>query len=477
MNSRRLLSNTVLYGVADMIVLAVGGFLLLPLYTRAMSQVEFGTYVIVRANTDIFMYVLYMGLPSAMARVYFDYKKEQQHTEYISSLIMFFLLMLGIFGALLAVWGEPLWQVLSPATPAYPYLAFSVALAALGFLAALATTWLRVEQRAAAFAGLQVGAAAVLIIAAAINLLVLKNGVSGLLMALLISTGCSALALPWLLGRAFRPRIQWEHIRDTLHYALPIMVGYIAYFLLSRMSTLLLQRHVAVDQVAIYGLAQQLALMVTIAAMAFGKAAQPAVFAAAATEAGALMRRAAGMLIPLMFWVTSSIILFSDDVFAIVAPPSYEHGYDILLLLLVGSYAYSFMVISDTALLYHRRPRTSVAVTMFGAACAAGLGLWLIPIFQLYGAAAAAAGSFLAMAIASYCMAYRHTRHAYWPTMVAALTAMCLIAMLAAWLHRQGLPRVTGILIKVVLESLIMAGLYFSWRRNPVLPSKIPLPG
>ena len=53
MDTRKLLSTTVLYGLADVIVMAVGGFLLLTLYTRTLSQPEFGTYVIVRTNTEI----------------------------------------------------------------------------------------------------------------------------------------------------------------------------------------------------------------------------------------------------------------------------------------------------------------------------------------------------------------------------------------------------------------------------------------
>ena len=96
----------VLYGLADVIVVAIGGFLLLPLYTRTLTQAEFGTFVIVRANTEIFTYLLYFGLTSAVARVYFDYRERDEHTAYLSSVLAFFVLNLVVCGCALALWGS-----------------------------------------------------------------------------------------------------------------------------------------------------------------------------------------------------------------------------------------------------------------------------------------------------------------------------------------------------------------------------------
>lgn len=460
MDTRRLLSNTVLYGIADVIVMAVGGFLLLPLYTRTLSQSEFGIYVIVRANIEIFTYLLYFGLPSAVGRVYFDYKKKNQHVEYLSSVLMFFLLNLVVFGVVLALWGADLWSMLSPTTPVKPYLGFSVALAAAGFFAALGTLWLRLDGRAGAFASLQVGAAVVLVAAAVVNLVVLDMGLPGLLYALLISSVCSALALPWLFGRGFRPLIRWVHITESLRYAVPIVIGYVAYFVLNRISTLILQRHVAVDQVAVFGLAQQLAMMVTVAAAAFGKASQPAVFAAAPAQAEELMQRAGKILMLLMFCITSTVVLFSSELFSLIAPKSYGGGYEILLFLLVGSYAYSFTVISDTALLYHRRPKTSVAVTIVGAVLSALLGLYLIPMYHLHGAALGILCALLAMTFVSYWMAHRVTGHSYLASMLLALAAMSILALFAAWLRRQGIPLISSVGLKLGLNAAIIAAIY-----------------
>lgn len=467
LDTRKLLSTTVMYGIADVIVMAVGAFLLLPLYTRTLSQAEFGTYVIFRANTEIFSYLLYLGLPSAVARVYFDYKKNDQHAAYLSSVLLFFCLNLAFCGALLVLWGPGIWALLSPNTPADPYLGYSVAVAAVGFVSALGTLWLRLDGRAVAFASLQVATAAVLAVAAVLNLVVFDLGLPGLLMALLASAVFAALSLPWQLRHRFRLRIEWAHIRESMHYAGPILVGYVAYFLLNRISMLVLQRHVAVDQIAIFGLAQQLAMIVTIAGTAFGKAHQPMVFAAEPAQAHHILARAGALLRWLMFGVTALLLLSASDLLRLMAPRSYGDGLPILLILLVANFAYSFSQVSDTALLYHRRPRTSVLVSIFGALLSTGLSLWLVPTYQLLGAAWALAGTFIAMTLLSHWLARRVTGQSYLVPMLAALAAAGLLAAFAAWLPHQGLSPLGTVAVKAAVAAGLIALLYFGHFKKP----------
>lgn len=468
MDTRKLLSNAVLYGLADAIVLVVGGFLLLPLYTRALSQSDYGIYVIVRANTEIFTYLLYLGLPSAVARVYFVYKKTGQQFEYLSSVVMFFLLCLTGFGVLLMMAGPVLWGMLSPTTPVNPYLAFSVAISAAGFFAAIGTMWLRMEGRAVAFASVQVAAALVLAATATVNLVIFKDGLPGLMFALLISASCSAMVLPILFRHKFRPVLQWEHIAVSMRYALPMLVGYIAYFVLNRISTLILQRHVAVDQIAIFGLAQQLAAMVTIAATAFAMAMQPAVFGAEANKVVSLLERSAKILLMLIMALTSVLLLFGTEIFAIVAPKSYRGGYEIMLILLLANFANSFNQISNTALLYHHLPKTSAAISIFGAVLAAGLGAWLIPLYQLYGAALASLGAIGAMALLSHWMARRVTGYSYFTSMAASCAVMAALALLSGRLAHQDMPVAAMLGLKAGICVLIFATIYSFYIRKPV---------
>lgn len=462
MDTRKLLSITVLYGAADVLVMAMGGFLLLPLYTRTLTQAEFGTYVVVKANTEILTYLVALGLPSAVSRVYFDYRKMGQQGAYVSSILLFFALCLAVLVAVLAAWGERLWALLSPTTPSHPFLAFSVALAAGGFLSTIGTLWLRMEGRATAFALVQVGTAVLLAGLAVLNLVTFQMGLPGLLWALLLSTAAGSLLLPCLLGRDFSFAIRLSHISHSLTYAGPILLGYVAYFLLNRISTLLLQRHVAMDEIAVFGLAQQLAMVVTIAAGAFGKAQQPMVFAAEPANADVLLQKAGRLLRALMLALTGVLLLFAAELLAIVAPKSYAAGLPILLVMLVANYAYSFSQVSDTALLYHRRPRSSVAVSIAGAVLSVCLSLMLVPRYHALGAALAVAVTFTAMTLLSHWLAWRVTGRSNLLPIGMGLAVATGLAVVAAVLPSLGWPAWLSIGIKLVLALLTVAAA--GWR-------------
>lgn len=466
MDRRKLLSTTVLYGAADVLVMAVGGFLLLPLYTRTLTQVEFGTYVVVRANTEILSYVLAMGLPSAVSRLYFDHRKTGQEAAYMSSVLLFFLLGLLVLGLALAIGGSTLWSWLSPATPASPYLAFSVALAAVGFLSTLASLWLRLDGRARDFALLQVTAALLLAGMAVLNLVVFQLGLPGVLWAMLLGSAATAAVLPWLLGLGFRLRIDWTHISTSLRFAGPFLVGYVAYFVLNRIGTLMLQRHVPLAELAVFGLSQQLALIVTVAAVAFGKAQQPAVFSAEPAQAAEVLARAGALLRLLMLGVTSGLILFSAELMALVAPRSYGQGLPILLLLLLANFAYSFAQVSDTALMYHRRPKSSVAVSLAGAMLSTGLSLALVPTYHLAGAASAIAITFLAMSLLSHWLAWRVTGQSYLRPMLLALAGASALAVFVGWLAAQHWPAPATVGLKLVVALALLVWIVQRQRRQ-----------
>lgn len=454
-----MLSSTVLYGAADALVLLVGGFLLLPLYTRTLSQAEFGQYVVIRTGIELLTYLLHFGLLSAVARLYFDHRTAGTRHEYLSSIVMIFLVLLAGWAALLAGAGDWAWQAVVPGAPAQPYLWFSVAIAVTGFFGTLASTWLRLDDRAGAYVGLQIASAVALTVTAFVNLSVLSLGLPGLLVALLVGPAVCAAILPWLFHGGFRPRLRVAHARSTLHYALPAVASLVSYFVLNRISIVILQRHAALDQVAVFGLAQQLALLIGLTGVAFGKALQPAVFGAEPAAAAALQQHFGRMLVLVLTVVTLLLMLFAAELLTVVAPAGYGTAHDLLLVLAVATFAYSLSLLADTALLHQRRPRVSAALTLLGAALSTLLGLLLIPRYTVYGAACAMGVAFVTMMLAGQVAAARLTGQAFLRMSLPALALVFGVAGFAAWLHHS-VPPAAALAFKTVVAGLLLAGLY-----------------
>ena len=469
MDTRKLLSNAVVYGFADVVVLLVGGFLLLPLYTRTLSQDEYGIYVIVRANIEIFTYVLYFGLPSAVSRVYFIYKEKNEHHAYLSSVIMFFLLTSTFTGIVLLLEGYRIWAWLSPTAPADPYLYFTAAIAAVGFFPAIGTMWLRLDGRAYAFATVQIVTAAILAACVCFSLLVLHLGLRGLMTGLLISAACSALILPVLFKSRFRPLIHWAHIRLSLKYAIPILIGYIAYFVMNRISTLILQRYVPLAEMAVYGLGQQLAMISTMAATAFGAAMQPAVFAAGSDNINDILRRSANVLLGLVMAVSTVLIMFSAEIFALIAPHGFAGGGLIMSIMLISNFVNSFNLISNSALLYFHRPKTATAISITGAAVAALLGAWLIPRYHLPGAAFASLLAVVSLTLLARVCSSRISGFSGFVPMFAS-TGLIMVVAAGAWaLTLVGLTLPVILALKAGCTLAVFALAYYFYFKRSVI--------
>ncbi len=462
MRVRKLLSNSLLYGIGDMLVLAVGGFLLLPMYTRTLSQAEFGGYVIVKANTEILQYLLYLGLISAVSRVYFDYKPKDEQREYLNSIVMFFLIVVGVATILLSLWGDALWHLLAPQTEVRPFIWFCLAIATANFFASIGTLWFRLDERVKTFVTVQVAASAVTALTAYVNLVLLKLGLEGLLLALISGYVPASVALFYRLGGKLRPLICREHMAESLHFGLPFVIGYIAYFVMNRFSMLTLQRYVTVDQVAVFGLAQQLSMLVSILASSLGKAIQPMVFNASPEEAPDILSNSSKIYILLLFIAASFVVIFAHEIILIAATEKYLGGYIALLILLVGSFVYSLGFVSNMALLYHRHPFPLAANWVFGAIISIGLGLLLVPRYHLIGGAVATSTACLAMTIISYVLAYRQNRQSYFSMLLFVVFGIGLLALVSAWVQGLDLALYQALVIKVFFAGLVFAGVYTS---------------
>jgi O-antigen/teichoic acid export membrane protein len=465
MNTRRLLSSSAIYGLADLAVVAVSGFLLLPLYTRALTQGEFGHYVAVRANIDILTYAIHLGIPTAVARLYFEQKKAGTEHRYMSSVVWMFFAVLGVLGLAAAAWGAPLWRLLSPSVPVLPALPYAFAISALGFLGSLSIIWLRSEGKAVAVLGLQLGTSAVMASVATGALLGLGMQMEGILLALLVGALVPAIALPVLFGRRFRWGAVREDVTKTLHYALPVLAGYIAYFVLNRFSTLLLQRHVSPEELGVFGLAQQLSMIVAMACTSFGAALQPMVFNSDAERVNESLLKAGRLLMSLMFLVTVGLMLFSRELVAIVAPRGYATGLGVLTVLAVGNFTLASTLVSETALLYHHRIKTSVGISIASAAVAAALGLWLVPTHHIVGGGLAVAGGLVTRMLLSQWAAWKLTGIFRFPLAVGGTVAAAVAGWFALQVQALPLEALPLLGIKVLILSALLTALFLIHRK------------
>ena len=447
-----------LYGLADSLVVLVGGFLLLPLYTAALTQQEFGSYVAVRTNLELLTYLLHFGLISAVSRLYFDYRLRGDGQAYIVSMALWFPVQLLLVGIFLLGAGNWIWGQLSPGVAVFPNILFVFGIAAANFYFSLTSATLRAEQRVTLFVAVQLAAVDVLVGAAFFLLVGEQLGLYGLMGALFASAAAGALALPLAVRGGARLRLDPEHVRHSLRYALPIVAGLMSFFILNRISILILQRHLPVADIALYGLAQQIALIIAVVAAAFGKAIQPILFSAEPERLPALMRQTMAIYVLALSGIASLILLFGVDIIALIAPANYRAAHPVMLVLVTAAFVYALTLASDTAVLCMRKPGASAAITASGAALSAILSLILIPRWGLIGGAAASLIASMVLAAAADQMARRLTGFGNLVSALAGFAVVGATAVVANCIYGLGVSEATALAIRCALAIIVIAG-------------------
>src|SRR5207248_4948340 len=117
------LRHAAVYGSGDLLVYAAG-FLLLPLYVRALSPGEYGTLDILnRLGEVVLLFLLFKGLRQALFSFHNQARDEAEKRAVVGSALFLTLLGLGGGGALAALLAEPISRVLDLGSPAVLRLA------------------------------------------------------------------------------------------------------------------------------------------------------------------------------------------------------------------------------------------------------------------------------------------------------------------------------------------------------------------
>ena len=261
--SHRPLQSGAVYAFAAALQRAIG-FLLLPLYTRALDPADYGALSVLTSVAAAVAILFTFGLDIAIFRTYFEYENNAaRQGRYIQS----------IWRVLV---GAPLVGAVVLALLASPFVGegrvsdLDVLLAFVGMaLWAAATTVplsvLRAQQRLRDY--LKVSAVSIVAtpLLTVLFVVVLDTGITGWFVALVLSMGLSLLASMWILPWERRAHFDSAIVRKSLAFSLPLVPHALSHWALQLADRSILILLVSSSAVGVYTLAANLALPVMIA--------------------------------------------------------------------------------------------------------------------------------------------------------------------------------------------------------------------
>lgn len=253
---RRLGRDTLIYGIGVVLSRAVS-FFMLPVYTRYLTPADYGVLQLLDMTIDISYIVFTAGMSAGMSLFYFQASQESERRDIVRTsfaLEMFFTVIGSVALLVLSPW---VWKYGLRGAGAVLFVRITAINFLLQMMSAVPLTLLQLRQRSQVIITINL---VKLIVQLSLNILfvvVLKEGVKGILFTSLIVNSLHGFGLAGWMLRNSPGRIRMDIIRKLRRFGWPYQISNAGSFLLSFGDRFFLQASRGASAVGLYGLAYQ----------------------------------------------------------------------------------------------------------------------------------------------------------------------------------------------------------------------------
>jgi O-antigen/teichoic acid export membrane protein len=395
----QFLSNASVYVLGSSLQKAIS-FLLIPLYIRYLTPSEYGIVGLGTAITGFLTLVMGVGLRSAVARFYYDYDKNSEELKaYITTAFLSLIIIGGVIGFFTDMYGENLWKIISTGQVTYdPYVRIMIWISFANAVAYIPITLYQTAQRPVAFVISNSGLFLLNTVFVMYFVIFQGRGALGQLQGQLYGSLIMAVILSGLLlVEHFSVRVDFNYLRASLLYALPLIPHTIAGWALSAIDRILLENGISLDELGLYNLAYQLGMIMSILVYGVNQAWLPYYFSVMKSETNrnSVFRKVIIIYIVIMGSLCLLGSLFSSEALQLIAPDKYLGSERYIPPILFAYLWQGLYFFASSPLFFYKKTKLIPLVTLVSAIVNIVLNLLWIPRWGAMGSAWATTISFM----------------------------------------------------------------------------------
>lgn len=405
---KRLAGHSLIYGMGSALA-AVGGFVLIPLYTNVLKTDEYGILELLNRTADILMIVMFLGVRQAYIRFYFD-KDDEEWRKKVTGTVFIFVVASSLIIISLAY---PLKGLVTGAIfkGAAPVSFFVLMLAWLPaeMISNVGMTHLQIRMKPYLYVG--VNFMKLLLIIGGNLALVYKYrmGITGIYATNIVASGLIAIGFSLYLIRWSGLKASVGLLKELVRFGAPYLPTAFFMYIISNSDRYILSMYSTLGAVGVYALAYKLGMVGTSLLMdPFSKVWAPFLFENYNKDDGPAVISKVFLLFTLVNVAAALVIAtLSPLVLPLISAKAYHGAYAIIPLICLASIFYNMTCIVDAGILISKK--TYYKPIIFGVSALVGLGLnfLLVPRYGEMGAAAALAFTFFTLFIITHAVSNR----------------------------------------------------------------------
>ncbi len=465
---RRRVASVFLYGSINFLPRLTSGLLAI-FYARVFAAAEYGNYGVFAAVIYLLIMAMDFGISSAVLRNF--YAARNQSREYLASIVLsarvLTLAVLPLFAVLLYVsWGALGVRF----TQVWIFGSALLVIAYLGRAMDMQATVCRALEQPTYFAAGQAAQALVSTLSGIGLVFLLRLGVGGALLAMIIGQSASVITYEILLRKTLRctdARFDWPAIRECLSFGLPLVPDRIAIWARLLAMRPILAQLVSLSAAGLFSLASAVAVLPNLVTSAIDlaltpiyfrqrEAGDPVTFHSKNMDFGAIY---AASMLPI--WTVA--VLFCPEFIRTLAAPRFAGAIPVTAILLCASFVRFQIPFLLRQIQFLKRTGLQPAITVPWSLAAVIL---TAVVCRQYGITSAAWITFAAdfgILISTGWVVQRHERIGY--PMLTGILFSIFLAALAEWVAITGTAQESWAVIfaKATLTGLVTAASLSIW--------------
>jgi O-antigen/teichoic acid export membrane protein len=401
---------------------------MLPIYTRYLTRPEYGALEIFLVTSSIIMYVLQLGMGSALFRnvIY----KEGSDRRILISTAHYFLLLFALFVVAVLVLLAPEISIILLGSSEYVNMLRIIFIG--DFFLVLATipmTRLMIDEKSGLFA---IVASGNFVIGIGLNILfiiVLRMGLFGAVLAMTLNAAAFAIIYTAVIWKDFVFKFSRADLKDMLGFGLPLVPANMFALLINMADRYFIRIFMGLDQVAVYGAAARLSIAVALIVNAFQMSWPAILFSIAKQKEGPqIFARLFNYFNAFLLLSSLVMSLFAYELLNFITGGSYSAAAPIVSLLVFSSVFYGVNYFTSIGVQVEKKTLYYPVLVGISAVINLSICYFAIPVLGLWGAGIAkvAAFAFLGISICLVSLKYYSIPFQFGRTVLIYSTAILL---------------------------------------------------
>lgn len=401
LNNHRLIRNTTIYALGDIIPKIVG-FIVFPILTQYLTLADTGLVEYVNKINILLAIIGFLSLNTYYLVHYYREKSEIDQKKLLGNLSIFIMAMNLAIALVLFTVGAPIFGALGSNIDFWPYIALGVGTAFFSSFSILPSALYRLRERPTLLTVLNIAKSLFQLGLTLVLVVEYHYTALGVLWANFMAAAIFGIVFAVITFKNSILIFSWPQIRTALKFSLPLLPGSIAYFLITGSDSILIERYLSPNDLGIYGTAAKIATLLSLVSYGAYRAFEPHFFREfGRPDFERMFKKVRNSFLVLLLFMILGLGMFAREFFELFTETSYIVAYYYVPMMMVGLFASSMSMLYNTIVTARGRTKIISMITILGGAVSVGLNILLLPVLGLAGACLVSGFVFMATLLAS----------------------------------------------------------------------------